>query len=96
MFQFEPKSRPSFSEIVNTLERLIPEYEELLKKESEEQITIVNASSLDNLIDVTDKSSITARSEEIINKCVANTKDVMQHRKRKSVVVCVSRWNVRN
>ncbi|KAL0277078.1 UNVERIFIED_CONTAM: hypothetical protein PYX00_004485 [Menopon gallinae] len=77
---FEPKSRPSFSEIVKTLERLIPEYEELLKKESDEDIKIVNASSLDNLIDVTDKSSITARSEEVINK-VANTKDVMQQRK---------------
>lgn len=85
MFQFEPKSRPSFSEIIKTLERLIPEYEDLLKKEAEDEIKIVNAGSLNNLIDVTDKSNMAARSEEVINKCATSAKDMIQQRKRKFI-----------
>ncbi|KAK6638479.1 hypothetical protein RUM43_006746 [Polyplax serrata] len=78
---FEPKSRPSFTEIVKTLEKLIPEYEELLKKEAEEEIKLVPGGSLNNLIDVTDKGGITTRSEEVISNSNSSSKDVSHRRK---------------
>lgn len=60
------------------LAQLIPEYQALMLKETSGKL----AGSLDNLIDVEDKTSIAARSEEVINLCAASCKDTPHHRKR--------------